>query len=210
MVTDQGMDANSSIVEPDSSQQKSGYLLKYSSTGLHRKRFFELNGEYLTYFKTEKKRKLLEAISIPSAACIRLTEYSHGASKPAISVGSCKTILIDMRDRQYELLADTVEEARSWMKELTKIREAELIKSLLERSIRQNWTFTLSGKAVRNRSTESFKRQKEAEASSFSERHVAVEEQGESKLMADGKMDEKNGLLVVKTTLCCSCIPKLF
>jgi PH domain len=210
MVTDQGMDVNSSIVEPDRSQQKSGYLLKYSSTGLHRKRFFELNGEYLTYFKTERKRKLLEAISIPSAACIRLTEYSHGASKPAISVGCCKTILIDMRDRQYELLADTVEDARSWMKELTKIREAELIKSLLERSIRQNWTFTLSGKAVRNRSTESFKRQKEAESSSKSEHHVAVEERRESNLMADARMDEKNGLLVVRTAVCCSCIPKIF
>lgn len=210
MITGQVMDINSSIEQPESSQQKSGYLLKYSSAGLHRKRFFELNGEYLTYFKTEKKRKLLEAISIPSAACIRLTEYSHGASKPAISIGCCKTILIDMRDRQYELLADTVEDARSWMKELTKIREAELIKSLLERSIRQNWTFTLSGKAVRKISSESMKRQKESDALMVSGLHVAVEEREESSLMADRKIDEKSGLLVVSSAVCCSCIPKLF
>lgn len=128
--------------------QKSGYLLKNSSVGIYRKRFFEINGEYLTYYKTEKRRKLLEAISIPGAVNIRLID---GYSNPShmMSPSDSKSILIDTRDRQYELMADTVDDAQLWFKELLAIREKVLITSHLEKSIRQNWTFTPSGKAIK-------------------------------------------------------------
>lgn len=131
-------------------EKKCGYLLKNSTAGIYRKRFFEINGDYLTYFKTEKRRKLLEAISIPSASNIRLIDrYSSGSKQLSPSNGN-RTILIDMRDRQYELLADTVEDAELWLKELVAIRDTELVSSQLEKSIRQHWNFTGSGKAVRN------------------------------------------------------------
>ena len=130
-------------------EKKCGYLLKNSTAGIYRKRFFEINGDYLTYFKTEKRRKLLEAISIPSASNIRLIDrYSNGSKQLSPTNGS-RTILIDMRDRQYELMADTVEDAELWLKELVSIRDAELTSNQLEKSIRQQWSFTSSGKATR-------------------------------------------------------------
>lgn len=88
-----------------------GYLLKKTSVGIFRKRFFEINGNYLTYYKTEKKRKMCEALSIVSAASIRLVDGTSSSSES-------KTILIDMRDRQYELLCDTVEDAQGKRREL--------------------------------------------------------------------------------------------
>lgn len=133
----------------EKAHQKSGYLLKTSSAGIYRKRFFEINGEYLTYFKTEKRRKLLEAISIPGAVNIRLVDcYSNNSNMLSPTIGS-RTILIDTRDRQYELLAESVEDAMLWLKEFLSIRDTVLITSHLERSIRQNWAFTSSGKATR-------------------------------------------------------------
>jgi hypothetical protein len=112
---------------------KSGYLLKKGTMGLLTKRFFEINGEYLLYYKNKKKRKLIEAISIVGAANIRTWDVSNKKEGPVSSLN--KTILIDLRDRQYMLLAETVEDCKSWIHELLSIREAEHMKSKLLKAI---------------------------------------------------------------------------
>lgn len=201
------------LIEPlERTQSKAGYLLKYSSIGLHRKRFFEINGEYLTYFKTEKKRKLLEAISIPSAANIRLTDgYNNHPVLSPLS-GSYKTILIDMCDRQYELLADTVEDALLWMKEILKIRDAELVKIQLERSMRQNWTFSASGKAVRHDFSEGSSSRRGLSFDRSSVTTVSVDERVETNLtVEDSQTQRVFGLIPdIRNRACCSCIPIKF
>jgi hypothetical protein len=112
---------------------KSGYLLKKGMMGSLTKRFFEINGEYLLYYKNKKKRKLLEAIPIVRAANIRSWDVSRTKEGPESSLN--KTILIDLRDRQYILLAETVEDCKSWIKELLFVREAECMRSKLLKAI---------------------------------------------------------------------------
>ena len=195
------MESIAPIEQKERPPSKAGYLLKYSPVGLHRKRFFEINGEYLTYFKTEKKRKLLEAISIPSAAHIRLTDgyNSHPILSP--QSGGYTTILIDMCDRQYELIADTVEDAQLWMDEILKIRDAELIKSQVERSNRQNWSLSASDKVVGNRHREySFDRMSIATES--------VDEREETALTVEDSLTQRSHFICNR--VCCSCIPVIF
>jgi hypothetical protein len=42
----------------------SGYLLKKSKDGLWQRRYFETNGNYLTYYKNKKMTKLLAALCL--------------------------------------------------------------------------------------------------------------------------------------------------
>lgn len=123
---------NSDTSQTDSQpthHQKSGYLLKKGTMGLFSKRFFEINGEYLLYYKNRNKRKLLEAISITGAANIRIWEAPK--TKNACASSLRKSILIDMRDRQYLLVAETVEDCTSWINEFLSIRETESLKNKL-------------------------------------------------------------------------------
>jgi hypothetical protein len=124
---------NASQEEQPTADPKSGYLLKKGTMGSLTKRFFEINGEYLLYYKNKKKRKLLEAIPIVGAANIKSWDVSSTKEAPESSMN--KTILIDLRDRQYILLAETVEDCKSWIKELLSIREAEYMRSKLLKAI---------------------------------------------------------------------------
>lgn len=193
-------------------QQKSGYLLKYSSAGPHRKRFFEINGEYLTYFKTEKKRKMLEAISIPGAANIRLTDDYCDTSKFSSSRCGQKTILIDMRDRQYGLLADSVDDAQSWVKELLRIRDAQMIKCQLVRPIRQNWANALPCREFNGDNEEELSAEGERDGSidRFSLATVSADEHNDTVLTAEDAQPRKkksNDLIFLD---CCLCLPAIF
>ena len=51
-------------VSEGNSLQIRGYLLKKSKEGAWQKRFFETNGNYLTYYKTKRMTKLLAALSL--------------------------------------------------------------------------------------------------------------------------------------------------
>lgn len=50
----------------------SGYLMKKSTAGDWQKRYFETNGCFLTYYKSQKMSKLLAALSLPQVGDIRL------------------------------------------------------------------------------------------------------------------------------------------
>ena len=189
-------------------QQKSGYLLKCSSAGPHQKRFFEINGEYLTYFKTEKKRKMLEAISIPGAANIRLTDGYDNSSKFSSAQCGQKTILIDLRDRQYGLLADSVEDAQSWIKELLRIRDVQAIKCLLDRPVRQNWANSMSG--VFNADTEEKSSSERGRNESLSLATMSADVRSNSVLTVEDVHPRRTKPRDLIRFDCCFCFPVIF
>ena len=91
----------------------SGYLYKKSSNGTYQKRYFEINGTYLTYYKTDKMTKLLAALSISQVGAIRLLgEVEDGVE-----------FEIDLKDRKYILKADSFPEANKWVTFLIEIRD---------------------------------------------------------------------------------------
>jgi hypothetical protein len=53
----------------------SGYLMKKSTAGDWQKRYFETNGCFLTYYKSQKMSKLLAALSLPQVGEIRIGAF---------------------------------------------------------------------------------------------------------------------------------------
>lgn len=91
-----------------------GYLYKKSTTGDWQRRYFEINGSYLTYYKSQKMAKLLAALSIPQVGTIRMLEQTEFGAE----------FRIDIKDRQYILRAASVSEAETWVSTLIKIRDS--------------------------------------------------------------------------------------
>ena len=81
----------------------SGYLHKKATNGEWQKRYFEINGSYLTYYKSQKMSKLLAALSIPQVGAIKLLGHSDQGAE----------FRIDIKDRQYVLRAATLQEAQN-------------------------------------------------------------------------------------------------
>ena len=52
----------------------SGYLYKKSTSGNWQRRYFETNGNHLTYYKSNKISKLLAALSLSQVGSIKLSE----------------------------------------------------------------------------------------------------------------------------------------
>lgn len=96
----------------------SGYLFKKSSAGAWQRRFFEVNGSYLCYYKTQKMSKLLAAINIPHVGQIRLL----GEVQDALGTGY--VFEMDLKDRQYQLRAESLAEARKWVDVLCALRDS--------------------------------------------------------------------------------------
>ena len=105
---------NSFKLQSAGANEISGYLYKKSSSGVYQRRYFEVNGNYLTYYKTEEMKKLLAALSIPQVGSIRfLGEVEDGGAE----------FSIDLKDRQYVLKADSVSEAERWVEHLLDVRD---------------------------------------------------------------------------------------
>lgn len=99
--------------------QLSGYLYKKSTGGEWQRRYFETNGNYLTYYKTHKMSKLLAAVSLPQVGVIKLVgEVSDGK-------GSGYVFQLDLKDRQYLLRAQSLEEAQRWVDYLIILRDGQ-------------------------------------------------------------------------------------
>ena len=69
-------------ISEGNSLQIRGYLLKKSKEGAWQKRFFETNGNYLTYYKTKKMTKLLAALSLADVGNINVV--LHLKSSPQL------------------------------------------------------------------------------------------------------------------------------
>ena len=105
---------NSFKLQSAGANEISGYLYKKSSSGVYQRRYFEVNGNYLTYYKTEEMKKLLAALSIPQVGSIRFLGEVE-------DVGA--EFSIDLKDRQYVLKADSVSEAERWVEHLLDVRD---------------------------------------------------------------------------------------
>ena len=101
----------------DTSQ--SGYLYKKGSSGNWQKRYFEINGSYLTYYKSHHMTKLLAAISLPQVGQIRIT------GEVSDSLGTGVVFELQLKDRLYYLRADTYEDARKWVDTLIHLRDGK-------------------------------------------------------------------------------------
>ncbi len=109
-------DGEPTLMRQDS-VQLAGYLYKKSSGGEWQKRYFETNGNYLTYYKTHKMSKLLAAVALPQVGLIKLVgEVSDGK-------GSGYVFQLDLKDRQYLLRAATQDEAQRWIDYLILLRD---------------------------------------------------------------------------------------
>lgn len=102
----------------DAPLQLSGYLMKKSTKGDWQRRYFETTGTYLTYYKTNKRSKLLAALSVPQVGAIRLLDNSDSKENGA-------TFQIDLKDRQYILKAESLDEATRWVNFLTALRDSK-------------------------------------------------------------------------------------
>ena len=94
--------------------QLAGYLHKKATNGDWQRRYFEINGSYLTYYKTSKMAKLLAALAIPQVGSIKLLGQTDLGAE----------FQIDIKDRQYVLRAATLSEAQTWVDTLAKVRDS--------------------------------------------------------------------------------------
>lgn len=108
---------DSTMSMPLESYSLSGYLYKKSTAGEWQKRFFEVNGSYLTYYKTDKMTKLLAAINIPQVGKIQYVGEVHDALGPG------HIFQMDLKDRQYFLRCETFHEAKRWVDTLIILRD---------------------------------------------------------------------------------------
>ena len=98
--------------------QMSGYLFKKSSAGDWQKRYFETNGNYLTYYKSSKMTKLLAALAVPQVGAIKMIGESDDEKG-----GIGYIFQIELKDRQYLLRASSEDEAKRWVDFLTQLRD---------------------------------------------------------------------------------------
>lgn len=129
------MDESESFQSPQNTL--SGYLLKKTTKGEWQKRYFEINGSYLTYYKTQKMTKLLAALSIPQVGAIKLL----GETEAGVE------FQIDIKDRQYVLRASSMVEAQTWVSTLTKVRDLGSSSSTNPMSSHEDFRTTSSSSA---------------------------------------------------------------
>lgn len=93
-----------------------GYLHKLGRNGQWQKRFFETDGECLTYYKTRQRKKLLASLDLLKVGDIRCDEEDPEGCVFAIQVS----------DRPYYLRAETKAACKDWVINLNRVREARL------------------------------------------------------------------------------------
>lgn len=93
-----------------------GYLLKMGRNGKWQKRFFETDGESLSYFKNEKRTKQLATLDLLKVGAIAMD-----AEDPS----GC-TFFIEVADRPYSLQAENKQTCIDWVINLNRVREARM------------------------------------------------------------------------------------
>ena len=98
----------------------SGYLYKMTRDGRWQKRWFETNGNFLTYYKSKKMTKLLAALNLPQVGCIEGVEEGRIIENVDVNDGSLFTI--ELNERIYTLKADSAAEAKKWVQALNALK----------------------------------------------------------------------------------------
>uniref|UniRef100_A0A7S1ZRW4 PH domain-containing protein n=1 Tax=Ditylum brightwellii TaxID=49249 RepID=A0A7S1ZRW4_9STRA len=93
-----------------------GYLEKLGRNGSWQRRFFETDGECLTYFKSRKRIKLLASLDL-----CKVGEISVDNTDPT----GC-TFTIEVADRPYYLKAESNACCNDWVISLNRVREARV------------------------------------------------------------------------------------
>jgi hypothetical protein len=93
-----------------------GYLQKLGRNGKWQTRWFETDGECLTYYKSSKRTKLLATLDLAKVGSIVI---NHDDTK-----GCCFNINIS--ERPYHLLADTKAACKDWVITLNRVKEARM------------------------------------------------------------------------------------
>lgn len=120
--------ANSPTSSEATSTQLTGYLYKKSTSGEWQKRYFEVNGNYLIYYKTQKMSKLLAAVDITQVGLITLVGEMGGDKDAPGEKGA--VFQIELKDRQFLLKAPSVDEAQRWVDLLVALRDSGRRQSL--------------------------------------------------------------------------------
>lgn len=93
-----------------------GYLEKMGRNGKWQKRFFETDGESLSYYKNEKRTKQLATLDLMKVGTIGIdAEDSSGC-----------TFFIQVADRPYSLQAENKQTCIDWVINLNRVREARM------------------------------------------------------------------------------------
>ena len=93
-----------------------GYLHKFGRNGKWQKRFFETDGENLTYYKTSARAKVLATLDL-----VKVGDICVDAQDP----DGC-TFIIQVADRPYRLRADSQSSCRDWVITLNRVKEARM------------------------------------------------------------------------------------
>jgi hypothetical protein len=137
MVREKENNYNRINTDEDFSSPYTGYLYKRASSGEWQRRFFEINGKYLIYYKNDSMERVLAAVSIPQLGEIRINgEMEDEKGKGVI-------IQIDLKNKSYFLRTESVEEAEKWVKYLLYNRDGtvnpdELRKALKSTNLQSN------------------------------------------------------------------------
>jgi len=95
----------------------SGYLLKRKTkSNTWQKRFFETYGDYLTYYHTKKRKKIV--------ACLDLCKV--GEIAPVLTDKTGTTFFIEIADSPYFLRAESESICKDWVINLNRLREARV------------------------------------------------------------------------------------
>jgi len=92
-----------------------GYLQKLNRNGKWQTRWFESDGECLTYFKSSKRVKLLASLDLAKVGSIVINEDESGC---------CFTI--NIAKRPYHLRADSKTAMKDWVITLNRVKEARM------------------------------------------------------------------------------------
>ena len=93
-----------------------GYLQKLGRNGQWQRRFFETDGECLTYYKSRKRTKLLASLDLLKVGDIRCDDEDPEG----------RVFSIQVSDRPYYLRAETRASCKDWVINLNRVREARL------------------------------------------------------------------------------------
>ena len=109
-----------------------GYLQKLNRNGKWQTRWFESDGECLTYFKSSKRIKLLASLDLAKVGSIVVNVGDE--------TGCCFTI--NIAKRPYHLRADSKTAMKDWVITLNRVKEARMqegnVKLFMPKDLQQN------------------------------------------------------------------------
>lgn len=93
-----------------------GYLQKLGRNGKWQTRWFETDGECLTYYKSSKRTKLLATLDLAKVGSIVMNGQD----------GNETTFTINISERPYHLRADSTAACKDWVITLNRVKEARM------------------------------------------------------------------------------------